>query len=157
MKELTPFAIAKLFTDLIGRNVNFTQVLKAPPASAKQVYGTYLLKPMDSTAVVQVDRTLLGSLAGAMLGFPGGSMQERLSGATLDESLRDAMHEILNITSTVVSLEYRAVFQKMYMEAVVLPSAATDVMHEPLFRSYFNVSVDSYDGGAFSIFSPALG
>ena len=151
MAEPTPFAMAELFSNLVGCSVSFSQQITPVATKAKQIYGVYLVKPMDSTRVVQADLNLLGSFAGALIGLPSDSVKERLADAKLDEPLRDAIHEVLNIASTVVSLEHRAVFQKMYTDPVGLPSAALDTLQHPIYRSYFNVKIDGFDGGAFSI------
>lgn len=153
MVEVKPLVAAQLFSGLVGRNVGFTQVTVAPASKAKQIYGEYILKPTGMTSVVQLDLLLLGSLGAAMLGLPAGSVAERLN-PPFDESLRDAMHEILNVTSTIVSLDSRAVFQKMNTDKTFLSQGALDTVSSPLGRSYFMVNVDGYDGGAFTILTP---
>lgn len=152
MAEPKPLTIAQLFSGLTGRAVNFTQVLKPQGSKAKQAYGTYLIKPADTSRIVQLDLPLLGSLGGSLLGLPSDAVKERLSSPTSDEPLRDAMHEILNVASTIVSIDSRAVFQTMFLDAV--PNAVLESLKNPAFRSYFNVTVDGYEGGAFSIFAP---
>lgn len=152
MAEPKPLTIAQLFSSLTGRSVNFTQVLKPPVANAKQAYGTYLIKPADSMRVVQVDLSLLGSFGGSLLGLPSDTVKERLSSSASDEPLRDAMNEVLNVASTIVSVENRAVFQSMFLGA--LPSVISDSLKNPAFRSYFTVTINGYEGGAFSILAP---
>jgi hypothetical protein len=152
MAEPKPLTIAQLFSDLTGRTVNFTQVLKPPVTKAKQAYGTYLIKPADTKRIVQLDLPLLGSFGGSLLGIPSETVKERLMSPGSDEPLRDAMHEILNVASTIVSVENRAVFQSMFLDAV--PSTILESLKNPAFRSYFTVTVTGYEGGAFSIFAP---
>ena len=154
MAEPKPFTIAKLFTDLTGQNVNFTQLLKAPITKAPQAFGIYLIKPTDSTRIVQVDLPLLGAFGGALLGLPSQTVKERLAAPTLDEPLRDAIHEVLNVASTIVSIDDRAVFQTMHFGADSLPAGISDSLKNPAFRSYFTVVMNGYEGGAFSIFAP---
>ncbi len=154
MAEPKPLTIAKLFTDLIGHNVNFTQVLKPPMTKATQAYGIYLIKPMDATRIVQLDLPLLGSFGGALLGLPSDAVKERLASPTLDASMRDAIHEILNVASTIVSVDHRAIFQTMHLDAESLPEGTLASLKDPAFRSYFTVTVNGYEGGAFSIFAP---
>lgn len=154
MPEPTPFAMTNLFGDLVGRPVSFTQVTQPIVSKAKQMYGIYLVKPMDSTRVVKADLPLLASFAGALLGLPSDGVKERLGAAEMDEGFRDAIHEVLNIASTIVCTEYRAVFQTMHADPVYLTSAAQDTLRDPIYRSYFNVKVDGYEGGAFTILAP---
>jgi hypothetical protein len=152
MAEPKPLTIAQLFSSLVGRAVNFTQVLKPPVTNAKQAYGTYLIKPADSLRIVQLDLPLLGSFGGSLLGIPSETVKERLMSPTSDEPLRDAMHEILNVASTIVSIENRAIFQTMFLGEA--PKTIMESLKNPAYRSYFTVTVNGYEGGAFSIFAP---
>jgi hypothetical protein len=154
MAEPKPLTIAELFTDLIGRKVNFTQVLKPQMSKAKQAYGIYQVKPMDSTRIVQLDLPLLGSFGGSLLGLPTETVRERLPSCDTDEPLRDAMHEVLNVASTIVCIDNRAVFQTMHLDAEAVSKDVYESLKNPAFRSYFNVTIMGYEGGAFSIFAP---
>ncbi len=157
MAEPTPFAMSRLFTQLVGREVRFAQLTRPavnPAASkTKQIYGVYTVLPAGGARVVQADLPLLGSFAGVLLGLPSESIQQRVAEPQLDELLRDAIHEVLNVASTVVSLENRAVFQDLYTHPVYLPEQAGQVVSSPLYRSYFQVTMDGYEGGAFSLFA----
>lgn len=152
MAEPKPLVIAELFKGLTGRPVNFTQVLKPPATKSKQAYGTYLIKPADTRRIVQLDLPLLGSFGGSLLGLPADAVKERLMADSCDEPLRDAMHEVLNVASTIVSIDNRAVFQSMFLNDA--PKTVLESLETPAFRSYFNVTVEGYEGGAFSIFAP---
>jgi len=154
MAEPKPLTIAQLFTGLVGRNVSFTQLLKPAVTGAKRAYGVYLVKPMDTIRVVQLDLPLLGSFGGALLGLPSDTAKERIMASTVEESMRDAVGEVLNVASTIVSIEHRAVFQSMYLDEASLPKTITESLKNPAYKSYFSVAVDGYQGGAFSIFAP---
>lgn len=154
MAEPKPLTIAELFTGLTGRRVNVTQLLKPPVTRELQAFGVYLVKPKDSTRIVQLDLPLLGSLGGALLGLPSVAVKERMASPESDEPLRDAVHEVLNVASTIVSIQERAVFQTMYLNATLLPKALSELLKNPAFRSYFEITIDGYEGGAFSIFAP---
>jgi hypothetical protein len=152
MAEPTPFAMSKHFSALIGRDVKFEQLPKPVPSQAKQMFGVYKIVPADVSRVVQADLPLLGAFGGALMGLPADSIKERLASAGIEETLRDAIHEVLNVASTVVCTEHRAIFQKMYADPAYFPDTAVDVFRDPLYRSYFKVSVAGYEGGAFSLF-----
>jgi len=154
MSEPTGFALSRHLTDLIGRKVGFAQTTAAMEGPIKQVFGIYTVLPKDIAVVVKADLPLLGSFAGVLVGLPDASVKERVKVSPLDEMLRDAMYEVLNITSTVITGEGRAVFQKMVMDKAYVDGAANLVLMKPGHRSYFNVTVDGYQGGRFSIFSP---
>jgi hypothetical protein len=154
MSEPTPFALSKLFTDLIGRKVTFTQTTAAAETKVKQMYGIYRVLPGETAIVVKSDLPLLGSLAGVLVGLPDSAVKEHLAATPVEELLRDAMHEVLNITSAVITHQGRAVFVKMVTDPIHLDGEAGKVFKKPDHRSYFNVLVDGYQGGKFTIFAP---
>jgi hypothetical protein len=153
MAEPTPFALSKLLSELIGRKVTFTQTTAAPETKIKQMYGIYTVLPHETAIVVKADLPLLGSLAGVLVGLPDAAVKEHLAVSPVEELLRDAIYEVLNITSTVVTTEGRAVFTKMVGDATLIDGAAGKLFKKPDRRSYFNVLVDGYQGGKFTIFS----
>lgn len=153
MAEPTPYVLSKLFTDLTGRKVTFTQTTAAAETKVKQMYGIYTVLPREAAIIIKSDLPLLGSLAGILVGLPDAAVKEHLAATPVEELLRDAIHEVLNITSAVVSHEGRAVFVKMVTDPVLIDGAAGKVLKKPDHRSYFNVSVDGYQGGKFTIFS----
>jgi hypothetical protein len=154
MSEPTPFVLSKLFTELIGRKVTFTQTTAAAETKVKQMYGIYTVFPHETAIVIKSDLPLLGSLAGVLVGLPDSAVKEHLAATPVEELLRDAMHEVLNITSAVITHEGRAVFVKMVADPILLDGEAGKVFKKPDHRSYFNVLVDGYQGGKFTIFAP---
>ena len=154
MSEPTPYALSKLFSELIGRKVTFAQTTVAPETKIKQMYGLYTVLPQEAAIVVKSDLPLLGSLAGVLVGLPDSSVKEHLAKSPLEELLRDAIHEVLNIASAVVTTEGRAVFIKMVADPVLIDGAPGRVLKKPDHRSYFNVLIDGYQGGKFTIFAP---
>ncbi len=153
MSEPTPYALSKHLTGLIGRKVTFTQTVVAPETKIKQMYGIYTVLPHETAIVVKADLPLLGSLGGVLVGLPDSAIKEHLAATPVEELLRDAIHEVLNVTSTVVTTEGRAVFVKMIADPILIDGAAGKVLKKPDHRSYFNVTVDGYQGGKFTIFS----
>jgi hypothetical protein len=153
MSEPTPYALSQLFTQLIGRKVTFTQTTAAPETKVKQMYGLYKVLPHETAIVVKTDLSLVGSLAGVLVGLPDSAVKEHLGVTPVDEVLRDAIHEVLNIASAVITTEGRAIFTKMVTDPALIDGAAGKVLQKPDHRSYFNVSVDGYQGGKFIIFA----
>jgi hypothetical protein len=154
MSEPTPFALSKLFTELIGRKVAFTQTTAGAETKVKQMYGIYTVFPHETAIVVKSDLPLLGSLAGVLVGLPDAAVKEHLAATPVEELLRDAIHEVLNITSAVITHQGRAVFVKMVADPILIDGEAGKVFKKPDHRSYFNVLVDGYQGGKFTIFAP---
>jgi hypothetical protein len=153
MPEATPFALSKLFTDLIGRKVTFTQTAAAAETKIKQMYAIYTVLPHETAIVIKADLPLLGTLGGVLVGLPDAAVKEHLATNPVEELLRDAIHEVLNISSTIVTDEGRAVFVKMIADPILIDGAAGLVLKKPDRRSYFNVLVDGYQGGKFTILS----
>lgn len=156
MAEPNAVALSHLFSELIGRKVQFAPTAPSPETPLKQIFGIYRLLPHEVAIVVKADLALLGSIAGVLVGLPDATVKDRLKTMPVDELLRDAMHEALNIASTVVTTTGRAVFEKAAFDRTYVDGAAGAVLKSPGHRSYFNVSVEGYQGGKFAIFSPFL-
>jgi hypothetical protein len=154
MAEPYAYSMAKLFSSLVGRSVTFTQIAQPPANKMKQIYGAYVIEPTVAMRVVQADLLLLATFGGLLLGLPSDTIRERAEESRLDEKLRDAIHEVLNIGSTVVHLTKRAVFKNMATDPVYLPKEAVETLRQPDSSLYFEVNVDGYEGGCFRLFSP---
>jgi len=146
--------MATLFTELVGRRVNFSEQLHALSPLGQQIYCVYLIKPMDSYRIIKADLSLLSSFAGALLGLSPAIVKERVTEETLDETLRDALNEVMNIASRIVTVEHRGVFKGMFGDSAQLPPDARNTLRDPCYSSYFKVSIDGYEGGAFSLLAP---
>jgi hypothetical protein len=155
MSEPTPYALSQHFSQLIGRKVAFAQTTVAVDGKVKQMYGIYNVLPHERAIVVKAELPLLGSMAGALVGLPDSAVKEQLTKTPIEEVLRDAIHEVLNVASTVITTDGRAVFTKMVPETGFIDGAAAEMFKKPDHRSYFNVTVDGYTGGKFTVFAKA--
>jgi hypothetical protein len=153
MAEPTPFALSRRFSQLIGRKVTFVQTGATLESKAPQIYGVYTVLPHETAVVVKADLRLLGSIAGALIGLPDPVVKDHLLVTPMEELLRDAIYEVLNVAAASISTEGRAVFTNMFTNPTYIEGAAGKALKEPFHRSYFNVSVDGYQGGKFTIFS----
>jgi len=133
--------------------VSFAQTTAGLESKVRQIYGIYTVVPHDTAIVVKADLQLLGSIAGALVGLPDAAVKEHLRVAPIEELLRDAISEVLNIAAATVTTEGRAVFVKMVTDPAYIDGAAEKAYKSPFRRSYFNVTVDGYQGGKFTIFS----
>jgi hypothetical protein len=154
MAEPSSASMTRLFSDLIGRSVSFSEQLHPATAKTAQLFCTYLIKPMDSTRIIRADLSVLSSLAGALIGLSPETIQQRVAEPQLDEALRDAIHEVMNIASRVVSTEHRAVFEGMYTDSASLPADARNTLRDPCYSSHFSVKIDGYEGGTVSLLAP---
>ena len=136
--------------------MTFAQTTAAPDAKTRQIYGIYTVLPHETAIVVKADLQLLGSVAGALVGLPDAAVKEHLRATPMEELLRDAISEVLNIAAASVTTEGRAVFTKMVTDPAYIDGAADKVFKKPFHRSYFTVSVDGYQGGRFTIFSASI-
>jgi hypothetical protein len=151
MSEPTPYSLSQLFSQLIGRKVTFSQTTLAAETKIKQMYGIYNVLPHQTAIVVKADLPLLGSFGGVLVGLPDASVKEHLTKTPIEELLRDAIYEVLNIASAAITTEGRAVFTKMVENPAYIDGTAGTLFKKPDRRSYFNVSVDGYQGGKFTI------
>ena len=146
--------MAKLFTDLIGRSVSFSERMEPTPSPAEQAFAVYIVHPMGSVRVIRADTLLLASFGGALMGLPSDTVKQRMARSSVDASLYDALLEVMNIASRVVSLEYRAVFRSIYPDTGSLPAEARETVRNPCYSNHFDVTVDGYDGGRLSLLAP---
>jgi hypothetical protein len=153
MAEPTPFALSRRFTQLVGRTVTFVQKPATLDSKLNQIYGIYTVLPYETAAVIKADLRLLGSIAGALVGLPDPVVVDHLAANPMEELLRDAIYEVLNVAAATISTEGRAVFTKMVTNPTLIEGAAAETLKKPFRRSYFAVTVDGYQGGKFSIFS----
>lgn len=154
MAEPSPSSMATLFSDLLGRPVNFSGQLNPPLTVAPQIYCVYLIKPMDNYRVIKADLSLLSSFAGALIGLSPEIIKERVEDAAPDETLKDALGEVMNIASRIVTTEHRGVFTGMYGDPGQMPQGARSTLRDPCFSSHYKVTIDGYEGGAFSLLAP---
>ncbi len=154
MAEPSSSSMAMLFSDLIGRHVTFCGQLDAPPTIGIQIYCVYLIKPMDSYRVIKADLSLLSSFAGALIGLSPEMIKEKVAEPRLDESLKDALGEVMNIASRIVTSEHRGVFKGMYGDPSQMPPDARSTLRDPCYSSFYKVTIDGYEGGAFSLLAP---
>jgi hypothetical protein len=153
MAQPTPFDLSQRFSQLTGHKVTFVQAPLTMDGMVKQVYGIFTVLPSHAALVVKADLPLLGSFAGALVGFPDVVVKEHLRVTPLEELMRDAINEVFNVAAAAVSTEGRAVFEKMVMDRIYIDGAAGEMFAKPDHRSYFNVRMEGYQGGRFNIFS----
>jgi hypothetical protein len=153
MSEPTPYSLSQLFSQLIGRKVTFSQATAAAETKIKQIYGIYNVLPYQTAMILKADLPLLGSFGGVLVGLPDASVKEHLARTPIEELLRDAIYEVLNIASAAIATEGRAIFTKMVENAAYIDGAAGTLFKKPDRRNYFNVLVDGYQGGKFTILS----
>ena len=154
MAEPTPFSLSQLFSQLIGRKVTFAQTPAAVDTpQIKHMYGIYNVLPHNTSIVTKVDLPLLGSFGGVLVGLPDAAVKEHLKKNPLEELMRDAVAEVLNIASAVITNEGRGIFLKMVEAPAYIDGPAGVMFKKPDRRSYYNVQVEGYQGGKFVIFS----
>jgi hypothetical protein len=156
MSEPTPFALSRRFSQLVGRKVTFVQTGPVLDTKTTQIYAVYTVVSRGTSVVVKADLRLLGSVAGALVGWPDPVVKEHLAVTPMEEILRDAIYEVFNVAAAGIDSEARAVFTKMVTNPVYIDGDAGKVLKSPGHRSYFNVSVDGYVGGRLVILSPFL-
>ena len=156
MSEPTPFGLSRCFSQLVGRKVTFVQTTITLDMKVTQIYGIYTLLPHETAIIVKADLPLMGSFGGALVGLPDLAVKEHLRPTPIEELLRDAICEVLNIVATALTSEGRAVFTKMVTDPIYIDGAAGNVYKKPDHRSYFNVTIEGYQGGKFTILSQAV-
>ena len=153
MSEPTPYALSQLFSQLVDRDVKFALTANPAASKARPIYGVYSVFPDNRPLVVKADLPMLGCLAAALLGLPEDTAVERALETPMNEPVRDAMHEVLNIASTALSTNGRVVLKSMLPDPVYFPSDAIDLLQTPDLKSTYNVSINDEAKGLFTLFS----
>lgn len=153
MTEPTPFTLSKLFSELTDRQVTFARLPGCPPSKALPLYGTYVVLPAEHTIVVKADVPALACLASALLGMPAETAIEHALETPMDESVRDAIHEVLNIASTALSTDGRVVFKGMTTNRKELGLEAEFTVAKPTAKPTYKITVDGEAHGSLTVLS----
>ena len=148
--------LSKHFTYLVGREVKFTKAPPAPGSGQRWVYASYDVIPAnDPTAtkslVIKADLELLGALAGSLVGLPSEQVELHLSHTPLEELMRDAISEILNVASGAIAPDSRVVLAGVAMNSNDVKDDAAHLLASPSLKVEFNVVVQGYNGGRFIV------
>jgi hypothetical protein len=155
MADSTPFALSQLFTNLIDRRVSVVEASEREVTKCRKSFASYDVVDRGAKILLQIDFDLLGSLGGALAGMPDAIIKQNLKATPVDETLRDAMHEILNILSAVITTEGRAVLKGMELDEVKGRAMAKSFAQTvPNFASRFQATIPNYTGGQIEVFLP---
>jgi hypothetical protein len=149
----TPFLLSQLFTDLTGRRVSVVDAAELMPSTAAKAYGIYEVVPGNAILLLKVDLPLLASLGGVLVGLPESIVKQQISQQPLDETLRDAMHEVLNITSKVLTKHGRAVLREMITDKTSGDAFTTEFIQQPHAQRRFYTTMNGYPAGEITLFT----
>ncbi|MDE1152035.1 MAG: hypothetical protein PW788_05795 [Micavibrio sp.] len=147
----TPFAFSQLFTDLTGRRVTVASGDDLFLNHGSKAYGVYEVVGTPDTILLTVDLPLLGSLGGVLVGLPDTVVRQQLTERPIDDALTDAMREVLNIVSSVLTRHKRAVLKQMVTDAFLGDSLTSEFTLEPHTLRRFHVTMTGYPSGEISM------
>jgi len=153
MREPSSRSISQLFSQLTDRHVSFTLEPNAAIGKEPSIFAMYTELPDDKPIIARAERATVAVLAGALLGM---SEETAIKGGLeqpMNEAIRDAMYEVLNIGSTALSTEGRVVLQKLVTDAADIPLPGRSVLTESRSKSTYRVAIDGKARGVFSLFS----
>ena len=142
MAEATAFSLSKFFSELTGQHVSFAIATNAPAPKGDQMYGLYHVIADARPMLMRMSLSSIALMGGALLGIPADLAIERVRAAQVDESLTDAMHEVLNIASTAFSPDERIVFKGMSRTVDVFPAEVKDWLQKASRKSSYRVAVN---------------
>ena len=151
MTEPKPFDMAKLFTQLVGKDVKFSLFPHPAVTKIRQIYGTYSVVRTGREMVVKADLPMVAALGAALIGLPPELGAERALQTPMDESMRDAIHEVLNIASTVISPDERVTFTSFVLDPIYCKGEASEILKKPDVKINFRVVIDNGTPGTFTI------
>lgn len=150
--DVSAFALTRLLSDLTGRKVQVAESDGETDARTPSCVGTYTVQPESSSIVIKIDTLLLGSLGGALAGLPEALVKQQVA-SSIDEMLRDAMHEVLNITSSALTTEGRAVLKSMMTEKQQVDAASREAFSRSHTRVYYSATISGYPGGNIALYA----
>lgn len=153
MHEPSARSMSQLFSQLTDRHVSFILEPNAAAGKGPSIFALYTEFPDNNPIVAQADRATVAVLAAALLGMPEDTAIERALEQPLNEAIRDAMHEVLNIGSTALSTVGRVVLKDFVTEPVAIAQVGKAVMADPSSKSTYRVAIDGKPRGIFSLFS----
>ncbi len=153
MAEPTAFSLSKMLSQLTGRTVSFSLLPASTPEMPKPLLAVYKMMPAEDAMVVKAELPLIASFGCALLGLPNEAVKEHLQAGVPDELLRDAMHEVMNVCSTPLSVEHRAVFQGLFTDPLYCGDSAQTLLSSKPHKTSFKVTIEGYTGGSFMVFS----
>lgn len=143
MAEATAFSLSKFFSELTGQHVSFAIASNAPTPKGDYMYGLYSVISDASPMLLRMSLSSIALMGGALLGMPAELAMERVKAAEVDESLRDAMHEVLNIASTAFSPDDRIVFKGMSRSVDAFPAGVKGLLQNASRKSSYRVAVNN--------------
>jgi hypothetical protein len=151
MADPVPQTLSRHFTNLVGRKVTFTKPASRADTAEKKIFAVYKSFPSQHSIVLKADLPLLGAFAGSLVGMPDSEVRSRVAEPTLDDLLKDAISEILNVAAAAIATEDRATFASMAVDPSGLEESAREILSKPHREFAFDVTVEDYRGGRFNI------
>ena len=142
MAEATALSLSRFFSDLTGRHVSFSIAASSSVVKGAQMYGLYHVAADSKPLLLRIHLDTLAVLGGALLGLPEDLAIEKAKQTPMDEPLRDAMHEVLNIASTAISPDARVVFKSMAKTTAGFSDEVADLMRTASHKSCYRVAVE---------------
>ena len=151
--EPNPFAVGKLLSTLVDRPVQMART-DGPSFSTKVLFATYDVEPDGHTAVVKIDLSMLACLAGLMIGLPAKQVEAQVAKSTLDDDMTDASREVMNICSSVIVGEGRAIFREIRQRETDMSAAERQLLiWGGLSRTSMKCTISSQVAGFMTIVS----
>ena len=97
----------------MGRQMTFVSAKPLPATRVPQAFGICNVFPGETAAIIQCDLSFLGAFAGTLVGVPNPTLKKHMPAKPIEELLRDAMYEVLNVASDAITAEGKAVLTKM--------------------------------------------
>ncbi|WP_263409920.1 hypothetical protein [Terriglobus tenax] len=151
MSGPTAFSFTHLFSDLVDRPVNFSEAKALPAVEAKKVFGIYETLPAGRPIIVRADLPFLATIAGLLIGLPAATAMERALCDPMDDAIRDAIYEALNICSTCLCGDERVLLRSMTTHSNAIPHPASELLKKSTYASNFKVVISGKDCGLLSV------
>ncbi len=145
-------AVARLLTDLVGRNVTPKSAPGAKPPVGPQAVAAYVDPAGALLAVALCDVPSGASLGAALVLIPPASVEDAVKAKQLDPSLTENLYEVLNVFSSIfpISGGPRVLLRALITDGK-LPDDVVALMAKPAQRLDMDVTVAGYLSGRMTL------
>ena len=150
--SLSAQSLGKHLSELLDRPVQM-QAVDLPIFTPNVLFACYDLEPYGETSIVKIDYGLLAAFAGTLLGFPPNLVLPMVKEQKLNDDMKDASREIMNVLAGVICDDGRPVLQGLFKRAFDYSRAAELIVQRAALCSLsVKATLAGYAPGCISVY-----
>lgn len=148
-----PAEIGSTLTDLLGRNVGIKRLPTAFKPAPRALVSIASYVEADTPVLLWIcELGVAASLGAALSLIPSGIAQEQARKGTLDDNLRENLHEVMNVGASMLSSGgHRVVLKELHLPPAPIPQEFTAFLSRPAARLDIEVTIPGYEPGKMAV------